>query len=111
MGACWLFLFYWAGCKPRVAIDTAKFAQTFELASAAKRQEAEQALTLVKAANYPPAMATLHSLVLDNDLSHEEKNAVAGLVGQIQDELARQRAKRDGVEKPALDPVPRASRP
>jgi hypothetical protein len=76
------------GCSKPDAIDTRPVTQAFASAESAIKTDLDAAVTAVKAGDYAGAAAKLQSLAANVKVTPEQKQALQGLVAQVQAKLS-----------------------
>ncbi len=78
-------LFGLAGCsKGGGSIDTSKVESAFQSVPPVDKTEVQNAISELKAKNYPGALASLQKVAAGVNLTPEQKDAVKDLISQVQ---------------------------
>lgn len=73
-----------AGCSKSSSVDTSGLEKNFSTAEPATKSAADNAVTTIKAGDYPGAMAQLQSLANKAKLAPEQQQTIKDVLAQLQ---------------------------
>ncbi len=88
------------GCSRHHGIDTGKLRSSFQSGEPTLKAEADKAVGMIKAGNYPEALAQLQKLAGKAKLTADQQEAIRDVVAQIEKHIADAA----NAQKPEQDP-------
>ena len=98
-----IVLLFGAGCAKKDGVDTAKLETSFSTAEPATKSQVEQAVSSIKSADYPAALASLQKVASQAKLTPEQQQAISDVMAQVQKQLGSAVEKASGDARKALE--------